>query len=125
MYHYLPREWLYATNKIEVEFTGDRRKGHGSGFWVIVEQKRILVTNRHVIDLPYQDPKYIGHGHEITRMKIKSFNKLGNATDLLPNCINITTHKDDHIDIALIELMDLHTCPLPMAAEQTIIAEMN
>ena len=38
MYHCLPRNWLLATNKIEVEFRNgskeQAKKGFGSGFWI-------------------------------------------------------------------------------------------
>ena len=66
MCHPLPREWLLATNKIEVGFynaTGTV-SGHGSGFWVRKESGEVvLVTNRHVFDIVYKDRKHRGQGY--------------------------------------------------------------
>ena len=76
MYHPLPRKWLLATNKIEVGFHSatDTKLAHGSGFWVRKGSGEIVfVTNRHVVDIEYSDPKYSGQGYKLTAIKILTF----------------------------------------------------
>ncbi len=53
MYHPIPREWLLATNKVEVIFKNchNEKSFHGSGFWIQKGKKLFFATNRHVINI--------------------------------------------------------------------------
>ena len=68
MYHPLPRRWLLATNKIEVVFRNsrDQKQFHGSGFWIRNAEDLVFATNRHIIDIEYNDPKYQDHGYVLS-----------------------------------------------------------
>ena len=74
MYHALPRSWLLATNKIEVEFRNahDAKHSHGSGFWICNGEELVFATNRHVVDIEYNDSKYVGHDYVLSSMHILS-----------------------------------------------------
>lgn len=100
MYHPIPREWLLATNKIEVSFVGtntNTKRLHGSGFWVMTETNEpVFVTNRHVVDPAYYDPKYIPEKFEIAEIAVQfcttttSFvGSVGQATVWLPSDLDI------------------------------------
>ena len=128
MYHSLPREWLLATNRLSVEFTGpagSTKTGHGSGFWVNIGHTKVLVTNRHVVDLPFQNKKYIGCGYEISAVTIRTFDRNGVSRNLSPKVFHILIHKDDQVDIALMTVhMDLIESSI-LAASMAILGETD
>lgn len=107
MYHALPRDWLMATNKIEIEFIVTdltSLKVHGSGFWV--DQGDLasptFVTNRHNVDAVYKDKKYVGLGYLVKSLKILNFDRSGNPRHITVRNCEIFTCQDDRVDIALI-----------------------
>lgn len=128
MYHPLPREWLLSTNRLTVEFTGtdgSTKAGHGSGFWINVGHEKVLVTNRHVVDLPFQNKKYIGFGYMISAVTIRTFDRNGASRNLSPKMFNILVHKDDAVDIALMTVRMDPTWSSILAASMEIVAETD
>ena len=109
MYHPIPRNWLLATNKIEVVFRNahDYKTGHGSGFWVRSGEDLLFATNRHVIDIEYRDPKYEGHGYVLSSMQILTFDPSGRSGKQCVVHGVILTHEDPDIDIALLRVSDV------------------
>lgn len=104
MYHPLPREWLLATNKIEVVFQSatDRKPGHGSGFWVQTESEEIVfVTNRHVVDIEYCDSKYRGQGYSVAEIKILTVKDAEGYSQSIVEA-DIVWHSDHRVDIAIL-----------------------
>ena len=65
MFHGLNNSFLYSAYRIEATFVnsaGGPITGSGTGFWVHnVDTKSALVTNRHVLDPAYRNPKYQGY----------------------------------------------------------------
>ena len=106
MYHPIPRNWLLATNKIEVAFRNahDHKSGHGSGFWVRNGADLLFATNRHVIDIEYSDPKYRGHGYVLSSVQILTFDANGRSGRQVVVRAAILTHEDPDIDIALLRV---------------------
>ena len=106
MYHPIPRSWLLATNKIEVAFRNahDEKSAHGSGFWVRNGEDLLFATNRHVIDIEYNDPKYRGHGYVPSSVQILTFSPSGRSGRQLVVHAVILTHEDPDIDIALLRV---------------------
>ena len=107
MYHAVPRDWLMATNKIEIEFiaTGcSPMLVHGSGFWVDEGGPAGLnfVTNRHIVDAAYKDKKYVGRGYQVKSLKILNFDPSGNPRHVIVRSCEILICEDDSIDLALI-----------------------
>ena len=106
MYHPVPRNWLLASNKIEVAFRsvhGDQ-SAHGSGFWVQNGEDLLFVTNRHMIDLDYKDAKYKGLGYRFSSAKIVSFDSSGQAGRLRLIDADILTHESTDVDLALMRV---------------------
>ena len=104
MYHPLPREWLLATNKIEVGFHSatDTKSVHGSGFWVRKESGEVVfVTNRHVVDIEYYDRKYFGHGYRLTAIKILTFKGADRFGHLIVKA-ELAWPRDQRVDIAIL-----------------------
>ena len=105
MYHPLPREWLLATNKIEVVFQGetDRKDVHGSGFWVETDtgEPPVFVTNRHVVDIEYFDRKYVGHGYRVAEIRILTFKDAARYSQLIIKA-DLVWHSDHRVDIAIL-----------------------
>ena len=64
MFHGLDNRYLYSAYQLSCTFAdsaGDQLSCTGTGFWVPNKHsKLILVTNRHVLDIEYADPKYAG-----------------------------------------------------------------
>ena len=76
MYSGLTNEYLYTAVKIEITFSngikGEEKSLSGTGFFVENKDKEIvLVTNRHVLDLPYSNPKYSSMGYQIRNIIAK------------------------------------------------------
>ncbi len=108
MYHCLPRNWLLATNKIEVEFRNgfkeQSKKGFGSGFWINAKAGLVFATNRHVVDLEYSDEKYVGMGYQLSSVEILTFDANGNRGRQIVKNADIYTYEDYGIDIALLKI---------------------
>lgn len=105
MYHPLPRDWLLATNKIEIAFSNgyQQKEVHGSGFWVRdAENSLVFVTNRHVLDFEYSTPKYLGQGYNLHSMRILTFDVEGDFGSQEVACATILKHCDNRIDLALL-----------------------
>ena len=88
MYHCLPRNWLLATNKIEVEFRNgseeQSKKGFGSGFWINTKTGLVFATNRHILDLEYSNEKYVGEGYQLSSVEILTLGIIYNSTQIPP-----------------------------------------
>ena len=110
MYHSLPRDWLLATNKIEVVFRNrnDRKSAHGSGFWIGSEQDLFFATNRHVIDIEYKHEKYQGHDYRLSSLNILTLdeNRSRSGRQEVAQVI-ISIHEDPRIDIALLQVLSV------------------
>ena len=106
MYHPLPRSWLLATNKIEVEFRNahDRKVSHGSGFWIRNGDELVFATNRHVVDIEYNDSKYVGHHYALSLVQILTFDSNGRPGRQRVVHAVIHMHDDPQIDIALLHV---------------------
>ena len=106
MYHPIPRNWLLATNKIEVEFNNanDTKRVHGSGFWIRRPTGLVFATNRHIVDIEYSDTKYRGCGYWLSSIQILTFNANGGKGRQVGKCAQIFTHEDPDVDIALLEV---------------------
>lgn len=65
MFHGLDNRYLYSVHHLSCTFAntaGAQLTCAGTGFWVPnAASKPSLVTNRHVLDLEYADPKYAGY----------------------------------------------------------------
>jgi hypothetical protein len=64
MYHGLTHETIYAAARTIARFesrTGDVKEISGTSFGLIVEEKLVMVTNRHMVDLNFgrTDAKYV------------------------------------------------------------------
>ena len=106
MYHPLPRSWLLATNKIEVEFRNDHdhKSSHGSGFWVRNGNDLVFATNRHVIDIEYNDSKYQRHDYVLSSVEILTFGADGQPGRQRVVEAVVFTHENPQIDIALLQV---------------------
>lgn len=106
MYHPLPRSWLLATNKIEVKFRNahDDKTSHGSGFWIRNGDDLVFATNRHVVDIEYNDSKYVGHDYVLSSVQILTFDANGRPGRQRVVHAVIFTHDDPQIDIALLRV---------------------
>ena len=106
MYHPIPHEWLFSASLVKVKFTdaqGDIKTGQGTGFWILTNEKTfVFVTNRHVVDLAYGNPKYSGYGYKICELEITSFDSKGMPKVCLVKEPVIRIHQKDSVDIALI-----------------------
>ena len=64
MYHGLDNRYLYVAHQLTCSFvnaTGKHVTCTGTGFFVRTNNdNKVLVTNRHVLDLEYADAKYAG-----------------------------------------------------------------
>ncbi len=109
MYRPIPRNWLLATNKIEAVFRNahGHKTGHGSGFWLRCGEDLLFATNRHVIDIEYSDPKYMGHSYALSSMQILTFDPSGSSGRQRVNRADIATHEDPNIDIALLRVSEV------------------
>ena len=96
MYHPIPRDWLLATNKIEVDFKSahDSKTVHGSGFWIMGPVDLVLATNRHVVDIEYKDAKYVGCGYRLSSIRTLTFNAIGDKGTQVVRSARIFTHED-------------------------------
>lgn len=110
MYHSLPRDWLLATNKIEVVFGNHngRKSTHGSGFWIRSQQDQFFATNRHVIDIEYKHVKYQGHDYKLSSLNILTLdeNRSRSGRQEVAQAI-ISMHEDPRIDIALLQVLSV------------------
>lgn len=108
MYHCLPRNWLLATNKIEVEFRNgseeQSKKGFGSGFWINTKTGLVFATNRHIVDIEYSNEKYVGEGYQLSSVEILTFDDNGAWGRLIVKNADIYTYENYGIDIALLEI---------------------
>lgn len=106
MYHPLPRAWILATNKIEVHFrnSADQKQFHGSGFWIRNGEDLVFATNRHVIDIEYNDPKYQGHGYVLSTIQILTFDATGRPGKQSVVHAVILMDENPDIDIALLRV---------------------
>ena len=111
MYHCLPRNWLLATNKIEVKFRNgseeQSKKGFGSGFWISTKAGLVFATNRHIVDLEYSNEKYVGKGYQLSSVEILAFDANGAWGRLIVKNADIYTYEDYGIDIALLKIVSV------------------
>ena len=109
MYNPLHRDWLMATSRIDVSFNihNGERAGHGSGFWMKTPNSNniVFITNRHNIDLQYQDGT---KDFKISSLSVYSFDTAGSrhsdfyvSSDLLDH-IHIEVPKNPNLDIAVL-----------------------
>jgi hypothetical protein len=76
MYHSLPRAFLYSAYQLFAEFSrnGEIKRTQGTAFFVTDGASRIaLISNRHSIELPYKDQKYVGY--QLTALSIRGYLK--------------------------------------------------
>ena len=106
MYHPLPRDWILATNKIEVLFRNsrDQKQFHGSGFWIRNNEDLVFATNRHVIDIEYNGPKYQSHGYVLSSMQILTFDATGRPGKQSVVDAEILMDENPDIDIAFLRI---------------------
>lgn len=128
MYHPIPRRWLEATNRVDVQFdNGAKTKtGSGSGFWVADEDgNAVFITNRHVVDMAYRDNKYVGEGYRLSHLTISSHSALprnrGVVVDLQDD-IDIRVDTGYGVDIAILipHASDRKTPPLSIPASMLL-----
>lgn len=106
MYHPIPRDWLFATNKIEVVFRNQNglKSTHGSGFWIRNDDGLFFATNRHVIDIEYKDKKYQNHDYKLSSVNILTFDENSSRSGMHQVVqATILMHEDPRIDIALLK----------------------
>ena len=108
MYHPLPRQWLEATNRLEVLFYNGAKKKHrtGSGFWVVTEDRtKGFITNRHLVDMTYADDRYLTEGYRVSRITVSSHSTMpknrGVVADLRGD-LDIRVHASYGVDIAIL-----------------------
>ena len=108
MYHPIPRQWLEATNRVDVQFDNgaETKTDSGSGFWVADQDGYCLfITNRHVVDMVYRDKKYLPEGYRLSRLTVSSHSAVprnqGVVVDLESN-IDIRVHASHGVDIAIL-----------------------
>jgi hypothetical protein len=122
----LPIVFLYAAYKLQVTFedlgTADKIY-HGTCFFVYVDNFPYLVTNRHVIDPSYKEPKY-------KNLKMKDLLIEGYFTDELwhqvrvNNCTFFTPEKWDEDLVVAILLGNQTMSPSP-PAEKNLWPRVN
>ena len=85
MFHGLDNRFLYSAYQISCTFANDdgaQVNCTGTGFWVrSSDSPLILVTNRHVVDLEYTNPRYAGY--KLHNMTVSG--KAQEETSGLPN----------------------------------------
>jgi len=75
----------------------------GSGFWVRKESGEVVfVTNRHVVDIEYYDPKYLGRGYKVSWIKILTFKGAERFNNLISRA-DLELPKDRRVDIAILK----------------------
>ena len=121
MYHPLPRQWLEATNRIDVQFDNgaQTKTGSGSGFWLADRGGYCaFITNRHVVDLAYRDRKYVPEGYRLSRLTVSSHSAVprnqGVVVDLESD-IDIRVHASYRVDIAILIPEDTAGRTLPIS----------
>ena len=128
MYHPLPREWLLATNKIEVGFHSaiDAKPGHGSGFWVRTASEEVMfVTNRHVVDIEYFDERYFGHGYKVSSIRILTFKGAERFGHLIVKA-ELSWPSDHRVDIAILRnLKVINKTGIVIPASTEMIADKH
>ena len=106
MYHPIPRDWLFATNKIEVVFRNysDQKSTHGSGFWIRNDDDLFFATNRHVIDIEYKDKKYQNHDYKLSSVNILTLDENSSRSGMQQVVqATILMHEDPGVDIVLLK----------------------
>ena len=124
MYHPIPRQWLEATNRIDVRFDNgaETKTGSGSGFWVANEDgSAVFITNRHVVDMAYRCSKYVGEGYRLSRLTVSSHSTVSRNRGIvvdLEGDVDIRVHTSYGVDIAILipYASDRRTPPLTIPA---------
>ena len=125
MYHPIPREWLEATNRVEVLFYNgaDTKPGSGSGFWLADKNGDcVFITNRHIVDIAYRNRKYVGSDYRLSRLTVSSHSTVprnrGVVVDLQDD-IDIRVHASYQVDIAILipYATDRRTPPISIPAD--------
>ena len=93
MFHGLDNRHIYAAYQLTCTFvndTGKRVTCTGTGFWVRTnDNKMILVTNRHVLDLEFGDATYAGFKLQQLRVSGKANDPLSGLPDVSCECLVI------------------------------------
>lgn len=93
MYHGLSNDFLYAAARIYATFrdiTGDEKELSGTGFFVKNEKNKMcFVTNRHMVDITYDDPEDENTGYSLTTFNVCYRNKDSSNLPELLDSFNI------------------------------------
>ena len=129
VYHPLPREWLLATNKIEVTFESSVGAKpvtkYGSGFWLGDRADTVFVTNRHVLDIEFANKKYRGLGYALSSIQILTVRGDGQVTRANFTSAVVRTHVAPTVDIALLRSIHGMRSQPPSIAGIGIVADAN
>lgn len=86
MHHGIKNDYMYAVTQLTVTFTNGDPNGdvtiNGTGFFVLKDQEAYLITNRHMIDLAYNEEhkkKYPGYVLKKVCFDVRHFDKIQNT----------------------------------------------
>ncbi len=110
MIHGINNRFLYTAKKVTCKFFNGTSELsiNGTGFFVVKSSDIYFLTNRHVVDAAYYDPKYIGY--KLASLKIESYSsfneediptKMNNAEII--NISNFKFHSDYGNDVACLK----------------------
>ena len=93
MIHGLDNRFLYAAYRLSSTFAdaaGNNITCTGTGFWVKTgDDKLVLVTNRHILDIEFANPKYAGFTLQKLHVSGKSKDPSSGLPDIDQECLVI------------------------------------
>lgn len=130
MHHGLNNTYIYAVSKITLVISNgtDNVSIQGTGFFIVKENDLFLITNRHVVQPEWKEPKYQGYkllsitfdrrdynettkNVEVETIEMKSYNMLFAENDI-----------DDIACITNIEVNDCWSKKTPICIEYSMLA---
>lgn len=130
MHHGLNNTYIYAVSKITLVISNgtDNVSIQGTGFFIVKENELFLITNRHVVQPDWKEPKYQGYkllsitfdrrdynettkNVEVETIEMKSYNMLFAENDI-----------DDIACITNIEVNDCWSKKTPICIEYSMLA---
>lgn len=110
MIHGLNNSFLYSAKKVLAKWSNGTNvvQMRGTGFFVIKDENSFFITNRHVVEPGYSDPKYMGY--TVQEFVIESFGSFDGSN--MPQGLRAATvgnwkdfkfHSNEYNDIACLK----------------------
>ena len=84
MHHGLNNTYIYAVSKITLDFSNgiDNVSIQGTGFFIVKGEDLYLITNRHVVQLEWKEPKYQGYKLQSIKYDCRNYNETSKTVDV-------------------------------------------